>query len=146
LPASRSPGFGAAGGVNGGRDDLSGASLDARRGHRPRLTAPGTGRRPVLTLADRFLATVLHQRLALPQVAIAALFSVRPATINKRIRDIKPGRSLPARGRRRHRHPTGDQDSVLMVCERFRRRIRAAGSQDWIGVPGIATRQQLAPL
>jgi hypothetical protein len=64
-------------------------SLDKRRGHRPRLTAPGTGRRPVLTLADRLLATVLHQRLALPQVAIAALFSVRPETINRRIRDIR---------------------------------------------------------
>ena len=64
-------------------------SLDARRGHRPRLTAPGTSHRPVLTLADRLLATVLHQRLALPQVAIAALFSVRPETINKRIRDIR---------------------------------------------------------
>jgi hypothetical protein len=35
------------------------------------------------------LATTLHQRLALPQVAIAALFSVRPETINKRIRDIR---------------------------------------------------------
>jgi hypothetical protein len=65
------------------------ASLDKRRGHRPRLTAPGTGRRPVLTLADRLLATVLHQRLALPQVAIAALFSVRPETINRRIRDVR---------------------------------------------------------
>jgi transposase len=64
-------------------------SLDARRGHRPRLTAPGTGRRPVLTLADRLLAAILHQRLALPQVAVAALFSVRPETINKRIRDIR---------------------------------------------------------
>ena len=64
-------------------------SLDARRGHRPRLTAPGTGRRPVLTLADRLLATILHQRLALPQVAVAALFSVRPETINRRIRDIR---------------------------------------------------------
>jgi transposase len=65
------------------------ASLGKRRGHRPRLTAPGTGRRPVLTLADRLLATILHYRLALPQVAIAALFSVRPETINKRIRDIR---------------------------------------------------------
>ncbi|HUK69759.1 MAG TPA: ISAzo13 family transposase [Streptosporangiaceae bacterium] len=64
-------------------------SLDTRRGHRPRLTAAGTGRRPVLTLADRLLATILHQRLALPQVAVAALFSVRPETINKRIRDIR---------------------------------------------------------
>ena len=65
------------------------ASLDKRRGHRPRLIAPGVGRRPVLTLADRLLATFLHQRLALPQVAIAALLSVRPETINKRIRDIR---------------------------------------------------------
>jgi hypothetical protein len=64
-------------------------SLDRRRGHRPRLTAPGTGRRPVLTLADRLLAAVLHQRLALPQVAIAVLSGVRPETINKRIRDIR---------------------------------------------------------
>ncbi len=52
-------------------------------------TAPGTGRRPVLTLADRLLATLLHQRLALPQVAIATLFRVRPETINKHIRDIR---------------------------------------------------------
>jgi len=65
------------------------ADLDKRRGHRPRLIAPGPGRRPVLTLADRILATVLHQRLALPQVAIAALLGVRPETINKRIRDIR---------------------------------------------------------
>jgi hypothetical protein len=64
-------------------------SLDKRRGHRPRLTAPGTGRRPVLTLADRLLATVLHHRLALPQVAIAALLRVRPETVNRRIRDIR---------------------------------------------------------
>jgi hypothetical protein len=64
-------------------------SLDARRGHRPRLAAPGAGRRPVLTLADRLLAAILHQRLALPQATIAALFTVRPETINKRIRDIR---------------------------------------------------------
>jgi Rhodopirellula transposase DDE domain len=63
-------------------------SLGQRRG-RPRLTAPGSGRRPVLTLADRLLATILHQRLALPRVAIAALLSVRPKTISKRIRDIR---------------------------------------------------------
>ena len=65
------------------------ADLDARRGHRPRLAAPGAGRRPVLTLAGRLLAAILHQRLALPQVAIAALFSVRPETTCKRIRDIR---------------------------------------------------------
>jgi transposase len=65
------------------------ADLDKRRGHRPRLAAPGTGRRPVLTLADRLLATTLHQRLALPQVTIAALFSVRPETISRRIRETR---------------------------------------------------------
>jgi hypothetical protein len=65
-------------------------SLDKRRGHRPRIKAgEGTGRRPVLTLADRLLAAVLYQRLALPQVAVAALFSVRPETVSKRIRDIR---------------------------------------------------------
>jgi len=64
-------------------------SLDQRRGHRPRLIAPGVGRRPQLTLADRLLATFLHQRLALPQVAVAALFGVRPETVNRRIRDIR---------------------------------------------------------
>jgi len=31
----------------------------------------------------------LHQRLAPPEVTIAALFSVRPETISKRIRDIR---------------------------------------------------------
>ena len=41
--------------------------LDKRRGHRPRLAAPGAGRRPVLTLADRLLATTLHQRLRCPR-------------------------------------------------------------------------------
>jgi transposase len=64
-------------------------NLDKRRGHRPRLTAPGTGRRPVLTLADRLLATVLHHRHALPQTAIAALFNVRPETINRHIRETR---------------------------------------------------------
>jgi transposase len=65
-------------------------ALDKRRGNRPRIKAgEGTGRRPVLTLADRLLATVLHYRLGLPQVAIAALFGVRPETVNKRIRDIR---------------------------------------------------------
>jgi hypothetical protein len=35
------------------------ADLEKRRGHR-RLAAPGTGRRPVLTLADRLLATAIQ--------------------------------------------------------------------------------------
>jgi len=59
----------------------------ARRGHRPRLTAPGTGRRPLLTLADR-----LHRAAPAPrpaQVAVATLFGVRPETISEPIRDIR---------------------------------------------------------
>jgi transposase len=64
-------------------------SLHHRRGHRPRLTAPGTGRRPILTLADRLLAATLHHRLGLPQVAIAALFTVRPETINRQLRELR---------------------------------------------------------
>jgi transposase len=65
-------------------------SLDKRRGHRPRIkSGPGTGRRPILTLADRLLATILHHRLALPQVAIAELFGVRPETINRRMRETR---------------------------------------------------------
>jgi hypothetical protein len=54
--------------------------LDTRRGrgHRPRQTAAGSGRRPVLTLPDRLMAAVLHHRLALPQVTIAVLFASDP--------------------------------------------------------------------
>ncbi|SHH95852.1 ISAzo13 family transposase [Streptomyces sp. 3214.6] len=64
--------------------------LDKRRGHRPRAKGDGnTGRRPILTLADRLLAAVLHYRHGLPQIAIAALFNVRPETINRRLRDIR---------------------------------------------------------
>src|SRR3954447_4627894 len=65
------------------------AELDKRRGHRPRKIRPGAGRRPTLPLADRLLATVLHHRFALPQVALAALFDVRSETINRRIRDTR---------------------------------------------------------
>jgi transposase len=65
------------------------ASLDKRRGHRPRQAAPGPGRRPVLTLADRLLAAVLHYRLGLSQVAIGVLLGVRPETVSKRLRDIR---------------------------------------------------------
>jgi transposase len=112
-------------------------SLDKRRGHRPRIKAgEGTGRRPVLTLADRLLATVLHYRLGLPQVAIAALFGVRPETVNKRIRDVR--QLLEQAGHNVHpapnrlatlddlcdlarstdvNYPAQDQTSVLFLCK-----------------------------
>jgi hypothetical protein len=70
-------------------EDQREASLDKRRGHRPRQAAPGPGRRPVLTLADRLLAAVLHYRLGLSQVAIGVLPGVRPETVSKRLRDIR---------------------------------------------------------
>jgi hypothetical protein len=64
--------------------------LDKRRGQRPRIKGDGTtGRRPILTLPDRLLAVVLHQRLALPQVAIADLFGVAAETVNRRLRDLR---------------------------------------------------------
>jgi hypothetical protein len=65
------------------------ASLDKRRGHRPRQAVPGAGRRPALTLADRLLAAILHYRLSLPQVAIATVVSVRSETVSKRLRGIR---------------------------------------------------------
>jgi hypothetical protein len=112
------------------------ASLDKRRGHRPRLNAPGPGRRPALTLADRLLATILHHRLGLPQVAIAALLGVRPETVSKRICDVR--QLLEQAGHSIHPRPnrlasldglydlarsTGinysgqDQGSVLFICK-----------------------------
>jgi hypothetical protein len=65
------------------------ASLDKRRGHRPRLTAPGTDRRPALTLADRLLAVILHYRLALPRWPSRHYSACGPETVNKRIRGIR---------------------------------------------------------
>ena len=112
------------------------ASLDKRRGHRPRLNAPGPGRRPALTLADRLLATILHHRLGLPQAAIAALLGVRPETVSKRIRDIR--QLLEQTGHNIHQYPNRlaslddlydlarsagvnypgqDQDGVLFICK-----------------------------
>ncbi len=63
--------------------------LQRRRGNRPRQAAPGTGHRPGLTLADRLLAALLHDRLGLPQVAIAQLFGATPFTVNRRIRKVR---------------------------------------------------------
>ena len=111
------------------------ASLDKRRGHRPRLNAPGPGRRPALTLADRLLATILHHRLGLPQVAIAALLGVRPETVSKRIRDVRQLLEQTGHNIRQHpnrlaslddlyglarstgvNYPGQDQGGVLFIC------------------------------
>ena len=85
-------------------------TLGERRGHRPRLRAPGAGRRPVLTLADRLLATILHQRYALPHVAAAALFTVTPDTISLRIRET--GQLLDYAGHTIQPAPAGSPPST----------------------------------
>jgi len=53
------------------------AALDRRRGYRPRRQAPGTGRRPRITLAAKLLAVILRDRHHLPCRAIAALLGIR---------------------------------------------------------------------
>jgi hypothetical protein len=64
------------------------AELHNHRG-RARRYAPGTGPRPRLTLADRLLATVLHQRFAMPQQVIGELFGVHRRTINTAVRGTR---------------------------------------------------------
>jgi hypothetical protein len=103
-------------------------------------------------LADRVLA-ILHQRLALPQTAIAALSGVRPETVNKRIRDIRqlldqagytiqPGphrlaslEDLSNRPPPKHPRPGRDQDSVLMICKPWRGGVRVNAGRGG-GAPG----------
>jgi hypothetical protein len=65
------------------------AGLNRRRGDRPRQIGAGTGRRPLLTLTGKLTAAILHHRHGLPQRAIAALFQVRPETINRHIGDTR---------------------------------------------------------
>jgi len=94
-------------------DEQREVSLDKRRGHRPRLTAPGTGRRPVLTLADRLLAAILHYRLTLPQVAIAALFRSGP-----RQSTSASATSANSSGPGRTHHPARTASlASLMICK-----------------------------
>ncbi|RPK36794.1 Rhodopirellula transposase [Streptomyces sp. ADI92-24] len=56
-----------------------------RGGDRQKVPAAGlyTGRRPGLSLVDRLLATLLHERHGLPQVTIAPLFGVVPQSLNR---------------------------------------------------------------
>jgi hypothetical protein len=64
-------------------------ALHERRGG-PRKTAPGTGRKAVLTLEDRALAAVLHRRFTTPQRTIATLLGVTQQTIHKTIGQTSP--------------------------------------------------------
>jgi hypothetical protein len=75
--------------LTGPRHDQREADLHRQRGG-PRRVAAGTGRHPALTLAERVLATVLHHRFGMPQIAIAELFGVTLMTANRAIRQIDP--------------------------------------------------------
>jgi hypothetical protein len=71
------------------RHDQREADLHHQRGG-PRKVAPGTGRRPSLTLPERLMITVLHHRLGLPQAVLADQFQVTLMTANRAIRQIRP--------------------------------------------------------
>jgi transposase len=60
-----------------------------RRGS-DRQRAPGAGPPPKLTLADRVLATLLHQHLALPCPLLAQLLGVNRTTISRAIQQTRP--------------------------------------------------------
>jgi hypothetical protein len=55
-----------------------------------RRRAPGAGPRPKLTLADRVLATLLHQHLALPYPLLAQLLGVNRTTVSRAIQQTRP--------------------------------------------------------
>jgi hypothetical protein len=56
----------------------------------PRRNAPGAGVKPTITLADRTLITLLHQRFSLPSAIISALLNTHYNTINTIIREHRP--------------------------------------------------------
>ncbi|MER5549579.1 ISAzo13 family transposase [Streptomyces sp. NPDC002589] len=60
-----------------------------RRDGGTRRRAPGGGRKAKLDLADRVLATVLHQRLGLPPTVLARLFTVSKDTIREATGEIR---------------------------------------------------------
>ncbi|WP_433733833.1 ISAzo13 family transposase [Nocardia sp. CA-129566] len=78
------------------------ARLQQRRGG-TRQTAPGTGRRAVLTLDDRLAITLLYQRFSTNQRAPAKLFTVNQQTIHNVIAQTKPLLTLAGHTI----HPTG---------------------------------------
>lgn len=63
--------------------------LHHRRGN-SRLAAPGTGRKPVLSLDDRVAITILDLRFSMPKRILEDLFDVSRTTINKVIKQTRP--------------------------------------------------------
>jgi transposase len=69
------------------------AQQEARRYHwrgGPRRKAPGNHGRLLLDLTDQILASLLYQRLGLPQHVIAALLGVDPSTISLAVKNTSP--------------------------------------------------------
>lgn len=81
--------------------------LHTRRGRRRRRIA-GAGRRPVLSLRDRILCTLVWLRLALPHACLAVWYGVHRTTVSNAIRQIRP--LLAGRG---FATPTGVRLSTL---------------------------------
>jgi len=75
--------------LTGPAAQLREAGLNRRRGYRPRQLAPGTGRRPRLTLTDKLIAAILHDRHGLPHKAIAALLGIRHEDTCRHVGDIR---------------------------------------------------------
>jgi hypothetical protein len=75
--------------LTGPAAQLREAALARRRGYRPRQTAPGTGRRPRITLTGKLIAAILHHRHGLPHKAIAALLGIRHEDTCRHIGDIR---------------------------------------------------------
>jgi len=75
--------------LTGPAGQLREAGLNRRRGYRPRQLAPGTGRRPRLTLTGKLIAAILHDRHGLSHRAIAALYQVRHEAICRHVGDIR---------------------------------------------------------
>lgn len=65
------------------------AALHHRRGG-TRRTAAGTGRKPVLDLADRAAITILYQRFTMPQRTLAHLFGITQQSAHNIIRQTRP--------------------------------------------------------
>ena len=63
--------------------------LHQRRGS-DRQRAPGAGPPPRLTIANRVLATLLHQHLALPYPLLAQLLGVNRTTISRAVQQTRP--------------------------------------------------------
>jgi transposase len=90
------------------------AGLHQRRGGTRRVAA-GTGRKAVLTPADRIAITLLALRFSLPTRVLASLFKVSATTINNVIRQTQPLLSIAGH----HVEPAGIQISSLADLVQF---------------------------